>query len=92
MIIGDDYTRQVHSDTYEAIDSCKVNLRGKNIFICGASKGIGRAITLSFAKAGASCIAIGARSDQGALEKDIRDAAVAAKKHPPEVLQGISPE
>ena len=87
LIIGDDYTRQVHSDTYEAIDSCKANLRGKNIFICGASKGIGRAITLSFAKAGASCIAIGARSDQGALEKDIKDAAVAAKKHPPEVLQ-----
>ena len=87
LIIGDDYTRQVHSETYEAIDSCKANLRGKNIFICGASKGIGRAITLSFAKAGASCIAIGGRSDQGALEKDIRDAAVAAKKHPPEVLQ-----
>ena len=87
MITGDDYTTEVHSDTYEAIDSSKANLRGKNVFICGASKGIGRAITLSFAKAGASCIAIGARSDQITLEKDIKDAAVAAKKVAPKVLQ-----
>lgn len=86
-ITGDDYTSIVHSDTYEAIDSSKANLRGKNVFICGASKGIGRSITLSFAKAGASCIAIGARSDQVALEKDIKEAAVAAKSATPQVLQ-----
>ena len=77
----------MHNDTYEAIDSSKANLRGKNVFICGASKGIGTAITLSFAKAGASCIAIGARSDQSTLEKDIKNAAVAAKKVAPKVLQ-----
>ena len=87
MITGDDYTNILHSDTYEAIDSSKANLRGKSVFICGASKGIGRSITLSFAKAGASCIAIGARSDQAAVEKDIKDAAEAAKKSPPKVLQ-----
>lgn len=87
LIAGDDYTANQHSDTYPAIDSSKANLCGKNVFICGASKGIGRATTLSFAKAGASCIAIGARSDQVALEKDIKDAAVAAKKDPPKVLQ-----
>lgn len=84
---GDDYTQTLHSDTYEAIDSSKANLHGKNVFICGASKGIGRSITLSFAKAGASCIAIGARSDQAALENDIKDAAAAAKKRPPKLLQ-----
>ena len=77
----------MHNDTYQAIDSSKANLRGKNVFICGASKGIGRAITLSFAKAGASCIAIGARSDQITLAKDIEDAAVAAKKLAPRILQ-----
>ena len=87
MITGDYYTTDVHNDTYEAIDSSKANLRGKNVFICGASKGIGRAITLSFAKAGASCIAIGARSDQITLAKDIEDAAVAAKKLAPKILQ-----
>lgn len=86
-IPGDDYTQTLHSDTYEAIDSSKANLHGKNVFICGASKGIGRSITLSFAKAGASCIAIGARSDQAALENDIKDAAAAAKKRPPKLLQ-----
>ena len=87
MITGDDYTKTLHSDTYEAIDSSKANLHGKNVFICGASKGIGRSITLSFAKAGASCIAIGARSDQASLEQDIKDAAAAAKKSRPKVLQ-----
>lgn len=87
MSIGDYYTKDVHNDTYEAIDSSKANLHGKTVFICGASKGIGRVITLSFAKAGASRIAIGARSDQITLEKDIEDAAVAAKKVAPKVLQ-----
>ena len=87
IFTGDDYTKTLHSDTYEAIDSSNANLHGKNVFICGASKGIGRSISLSFAKAGASCIAIGARSDQAGLEKDINDAAAAAKKNPPRVLQ-----
>ena len=87
LMAGDSYTKTLHSDTYQAIDSSNANLDGKNVFICGASKGIGRSITLSFAKAGASCIAIGARSDQAALEKDIKDAATAAKKTPPRVLQ-----
>ena len=75
MITGDDYTETLHSDTYDAIDSSKANLSNKNVFICGASKGIGRSITLSFAKAGVSCIAIGARSDQAALEKDISESS-----------------
>ena len=86
-VTGDEYTKTLHSDTYEAIDSSNANLHGKNVFICGASKGIGRSISLSFAKAGASCIAIGARSDTAGLEKDIKDAATAAKKSPPRVLQ-----
>ena len=86
-ITGDDYTKTLHSDTYEAIDSSNANLHGKNVFICGASKGIGRSISLSFAKAGASCIAIGARSDTAGLEKDIKDIAAAAKKSSPKVLQ-----
>ena len=84
---GYEYTKTLHSDTYAAIDSNKANLYRKNVFICGASKGIGRAIALSFAKAGASSIAIGARSDQAALEADIEAAAAAAKKTPPKVLQ-----
>ena len=86
LIKGDDLIEILHSDTYEAIDSSKANLNGKIIFICGASKGISRSISLSFAKAGASCIAIGARSNLATLEDDIRDAALAVQKEPPNVM------
>ena len=54
--------------------------------ISGASKGIGRAITLSFARGGASHIAIGARSDLSTLVQDIKTAAQEAKRKEPQVL------
>ena len=84
---GDYFTETLHSDSYPAIDSSQANLSGKKVFICGASKGIGKSITLSFAKAGVSSIAIGARSDQASLVKDIGEVAAAAKKSAPQVLQ-----
>lgn len=56
------------------------------MFITGASKGIGKAVTLSFAKAGASFIAIGARSDLQSLEQAIQEAAASADRKPPHVL------
>lgn len=76
----------MHNDTYPAIDSSQVNIHGKAVFISGASKGIGRSIALSFAKAGASCIAVGARSDMTALEKELHEAARSAQKSAPKVL------
>lgn len=57
------YTSIHHRDTYTAIDenlpqhSCK----GQSVFITGAGSGIGKAIALSFARAGASSIYIAAR-------------------------------
>lgn len=84
---GDFITDPVHSDTYQAIDSSQVNIHGKAVFISGASKGIGRSIALSFAKAGASCIAVGARSDMTALENELHEAARSAQKSAPKVLQ-----
>ena len=63
------------------------NLKDKNVFICGASRGIGRAIAISFAKAGAESIAIGARSGLTATETATVDAATAAKRKGPKVLQ-----
>ena len=48
---------------------------------------MGRATALSFAKAGAAGIAIGARSDFGTLENDILSAAKSAGKTPPKVLK-----
>lgn len=76
----------MHKDSYEAIDSKKANLTGKSVFITGASKGIGKAIAVSFAKAGASFIAVGARSNLEPLEQAIQDAAASADRKPPQVL------
>ena len=84
---GDSLTDPVQHDTYPAIDPTKASLLGKAVFISGASRGIGRAMSLSFAKAGASQIAIAARSDMATLEPEIREAAAAAGKPSPTVLQ-----
>lgn len=70
-----DVTRTVHSDTYPAIDPSKQNFSSKTVFISGGSKGIGRVMALSFAKAGVSRIAVGARTDLTQLGKDIAAAA-----------------
>lgn len=76
---GSDFTPSIHHDTYPAIDPTRqASHRGKNVFITGASRGIGRATALSFAKAGATAIAIGARSDLQSLEREILEAAEAA--------------
>jgi len=50
-------------DTYPAISPSLADLRGKSVFITGASKGCGRATAVEFAKAGCTRIAVAARSD-----------------------------
>lgn len=79
-------TKDVHSDTYPAIDPTKANFKGKSVFISGASRGLGRAMCVSFAKAGASIIALGARGDTSETAKAILDAAAAAGKPAPKIL------
>ena len=66
-----------HHDTYDTINPKKLNLKGKHVFITGASKGIGRCLGLSYARAGASAIGIGARSHSAleSLEQEIYTAA-----------------
>ncbi|KAL8952619.1 MAG: hypothetical protein Q9222_001493 [Ikaeria aurantiellina] len=83
---GDYLTDPVHNDTYPAIDPMKADLKGKHVFISGASRGLGRAMTLSFAKAGASFIAIGARGDMTSLAQEIIDATAKAGRSQPKVL------
>lgn len=56
------------------------------MFVTGASKGVGRAIAISFAKSGASCIAIGARSGLSSVAEAIKKAARDAGKSEPKVL------
>ncbi|KAI6087145.1 hypothetical protein F4821DRAFT_269670 [Hypoxylon rubiginosum] len=81
-----DMTSVVHNDTYPAIDSSKADLSGKVVFINGASRGLGKAMSVSFAKAGASKIAIGARGDLSTTEKAMKAAAASAGRPEPTIL------
>ena len=83
---GSDFVPVIHHDTYPAIDPTKFNLGGKTVLITGASKGIGRATALSFAKAGVSNIIIGARSSLEEVKKDAISAAKSAGHAAPKVL------
>ena len=80
-----DFT-SVRHDTYPYIDPSKVDLKGKHILITGASKGVGKAIAISYAKAGASGIAIAARSSLEAVTKEVKEAAANSGRPEPEVL------
>jgi len=85
---GADFTSTIHHDTYPAIDPAnQLEFSRKHVFITGASKGVGRAIAISFAKAGAAGIAIGARSDLSDLESDMLSAAKTAGKPSPRILK-----
>lgn len=82
-------TKTVHSDTYPAIDPTahpKEKLAGRAVFVSGASRGIGKAIAVSFARAGASKIAITGRGDLSAVADEVKAAARAAGRGEPAVL------
>lgn len=65
----------LHHDTYPFIDPTKSDLSSKSVFITGASKGIGKATAISFAKAGCRRIAIAARTPLDSTVQAIKDAA-----------------
>ncbi|CAK4012834.1 NAD-P-binding [Lecanosticta acicola] len=83
---GIDFTPTIHNDTYAYIDPSQFDLEGRAVFVTGASKGVGRDTAISYARAGASQIAIAARSDMSDLGREIVAAAKEAKKVPPEVV------
>ncbi|KAI0115352.1 putative oxidoreductase [Daldinia grandis] len=81
------FTNTTYHDTYEYIAPKHLNLSGKSVFITGASKGVGKETALSYARAGASGIIIGARSDLSSLVTEIKEAAKkAGRKTEPTVL------
>lgn len=84
---GSDFTREIHHDTYEYIQPAQFDLKGRAVLITGASKGVGRATAISYAKAGASQIAVAARSDLQDLEAEMGLAANDNGKTPPQVLR-----
>lgn len=79
-------TKVVHNESYPDIDPTKANMSGKAVFIAGASKGVGRCTAVSFAKAGASYIAIGARSSLADTENEVKKAAKEAGRPEPRIL------
>ena len=84
---GQSFVEPNHHDTYPFIDPKKLNLSGKYVFVTGASKGIGRALAISYAQAGASGLALGARSDMASLEDEVLNAAKSAGKSAPKILR-----
>lgn len=84
---GSDFTPTIHNDTYPAINPTQFNLSNRAVFVTGASKGIGLAVSEAFAKAGASYIALGARSSLEDSEKAVLAAAKEAGRQPPKVLK-----
>ena len=56
------------------------------MFISGASKGIGRATAIAFAAAGASHIALGARSELTSLVEEMQRVAKEHGRKEPQVL------
>ena len=85
MFLGYNFTSALRKDTYPAIDPTKLDLQGKYVFLSGASKGIGRAAAISFAKAGVAAIAIAARSDLSSVEREMREAATMTGKKVPQI-------
>lgn len=85
---GANFTPTIHTDTYPAIfPATQSTLTGKSVFISGASRGIGRATALSYARAGAAQIAVAAPSGLETIKQEILAAAAAATATaPPNVL------
>ncbi|CCM04176.1 uncharacterized protein FIBRA_06338 [Fibroporia radiculosa] len=75
--LGINFVATEHHDTYPAINPSRSDLKGKVVFITGASKGIGRSMAIAFAQAGVSGLILAARSDMSATK-----AAVEAAQRP----------
>lgn len=84
--VGVNFVNTVHNDTYPTIDPKKANLAGKYVLVTGASKGVGKAIALAYAQAGASGIALAARSPLSSLASEVRKAAQEAGREEPQIL------
>ncbi|KAF9988724.1 hypothetical protein BGZ80_007384 [Entomortierella chlamydospora] len=78
------FTSTLHTDTYPAI--AHSNHQARTVLITGASKGIGRATAISFARSGAANIVIAARSGLDEVEKELH-AAAPSSSSPPRIIK-----
>ena len=85
---GIDFTSTIHQHTYPAISPATAsNLDSRSVLITGAANGIGRALAISFARAGASQIAVADKAAFNGLDQEILKAAQANGKPGPQTLQ-----
>ncbi|KAI8686851.1 hypothetical protein NCS56_00346700 [Fusarium sp. Ph1] len=81
---GADFISKRHHEPYPFIS--QADHSGHSVFITGGSRGIGRSIAISFAKAGASHIAMGDLALFGDLEEELQRAAAGIGKPSPRIL------
>ena len=81
------FTSQLHHDTYEFVRSTQKDLADRRVLITGASKGIGRAMAISYARAGYSHVALLARSSVSETVVQAKEAAKSAGHQMPQFLE-----
>ncbi|KAK0716256.1 short chain dehydrogenase reductase [Lasiosphaeris hirsuta] len=80
------FTETARHDTYPEINPSTQDCSGKSILVTGANRGIGKAQVLSYARAGASQIAVGSRSDASDVVAACLAASSEAGKAAPAVI------
>lgn len=83
---GFDFTSSIHNDTYDFIKPEQWDLSSRTVLVTGASRGLGKDNAISFARAGASNIAVAARSGLDDVVKEMKQAAQKAGRKEPNVL------